>query len=236
MWAEETAAETLTLGRRAGQHGEAFIFYNEQILEIRRWQGRLHELLDIVGTLAGNEAVDFGWSLTRYAYDAGEIDIARAVYTEKMVPLPLPPRRDMLALTTLYNLAYLAARFGDVAQARATYEALTPHASAFTSTTVAKPVGEHFLGMLAATVGDHALAVQHFRNATLAHDRACAPLLLAETHLEHARVLVASGAPEREVTDLLESAWMIGRPRGAAFLLLGCREVDVIRGEIDLRH
>lgn len=225
--AEQTADETLALGQRAGLHGEAFIFYNEQILEIRRWQARLGELLDIVGSLAGNESVDFGYSLTRYAYDAGEIDVARRVYTEQMVPLPLPPRRDMLALTTLYNLAYLATRFGDVTHARVTYDALTPHAGAFTSTTVAKPVGEHFLGMLATTIGDHPLAARHFRNATRAHERACAPLLLAETHVEHARLLVASGAPADEVADLLESARAIARPRGAAFLLLGCGEIDV---------
>ncbi|MEP6625037.1 MAG: BTAD domain-containing putative transcriptional regulator [Acidimicrobiia bacterium] len=227
--AEQTADETLELGRRAGQHGEAFIFYNEQILEIRRWQARLGELLEVVGSFAGNAAVDFGYSLTRYLYDAGDVDRARQVYEEKMVPLRLPPRRDMLALTTLYNFAYLAARFGDTTRAHATYDALTPHASAFTSTTVAKPVGEHFLGMLAATLDDVPLAAEHFWRATVAHERACAPLLLAETHLEHARLLVATRAPGAELDRLLASARAIARPRGAAFILLGCDEVDIVR-------
>ncbi|MDQ1465741.1 MAG: hypothetical protein QOH10_156, partial [Actinomycetota bacterium] len=39
--AELGAAETLALGERANQQLEAFIFYNEQMLEIRRWQDRL---------------------------------------------------------------------------------------------------------------------------------------------------------------------------------------------------
>ncbi len=164
--AERTAERTLELGRRAGQDGEAFIFYNEQILEIRRWQGRLDELEAVLVPLAGNDAFDFGFALTRYVYDAGEVDLVRTVYTEKIQPLALRPRRDMLALATMYNAAYLAARFGDARTGEVVYRALEPYASAFTSTTVAKPVGAHHLGMLASLLGEAELAAQHFGAAS----------------------------------------------------------------------
>ena len=224
--AERMAAETLALGRRAGQDGEAFIFYTEQVLEIRRWQGRLGELVGDFRDLAGVEGFDFGYSLTRYLYDAGEVTSARAVYDASIQKLPLPPRRDMLSMTTLYNVAYLAARFGAVQHARVVYDALFPFAPAFTSTTVPKPVGAHYLGMLASTFGDLERADRHFHDATLAHETARAPLLLAETKLEYARLLVGAKPAPAECAQLLNSIRAVATPAGARFLLLGCDEIE----------
>ena len=224
--AERTAETTLELGRRAGQDGEAFIFYNEQILEIRRWQARLDEHEAVLVPLAGNDDFDFGFALTRYAYDAGEIDVARRVYTEKMQLLAFPPRRDMLALATMYNAAYLAVRFDDARTGATVYEALEPYAPAFTSTTVAKPVAAHHLGMLASLLGASDLATRHFRAATVAHEQAGAPLLLAETHLEHARFLARAGAPSSEYRPLLDAVRATAEPRGARLLLHGCDDLE----------
>lgn len=225
--AEKNAELTLELGRRAGLVGEAFIFYTEQMLEIRRWQHRLGSVIADYRDLAGNDSIDFGYSLTRYLYDSGECDAARTAYDGIMERLELPPRRDMLAITTLYNVGYLAARFGDVARAPAIYDALLPYGSTFTSTTVARPVGHHLLGMLASTTGDSGLACRHFEAATRAHADARAPLLLAETQLEHARVLVEAGGAE--LVRLVESVRATATAHGAVFLLLGCDEVDVGR-------
>ena len=99
--AEERAQETLELGQRAGQDPEAFIFYNEQMLEIRRWQDRLHEFVSDFREVAGNEEYDFGFALTRYLYDGGEHDVARTAYSSIMDRIELPPRRDMLAMASL---------------------------------------------------------------------------------------------------------------------------------------
>src|SRR4029077_16088145 len=103
--------------------------------------------------LAGSEGLDFGYVLTRYLYDSGERDAAAAAYASIMQQVRLPPRRDMLATATLHNLAYLTVRFGAARYARAIYDELLPYASAYTSTTVPRPVGAHFLGMLASTLG-----------------------------------------------------------------------------------
>jgi DNA-binding SARP family transcriptional activator len=224
--AERSAALTLELGQRAGQD-EAFIFYTEQILEIRRWQHRLAEVIDDFRELAGNDAIDFGYSLTRCLYDSGEHDAARVAYDAIMQRLQLPPRRDMLATTTLYNVAYLAARFGDDARAPSIYDALLPYADAYTSTTVPRPVGHHFLGMLASTSGDVDLARRHFVAAARAHSDAAAPLLLAETRLEHARLLAGTGGDE--LAGLVDSVRAAAIGHRAAFLGFGCDEIDNAR-------
>jgi DNA-binding SARP family transcriptional activator/tetratricopeptide (TPR) repeat protein len=223
--AERNAGLTLELGRRAGLDGEAFIFYTEQLLEIRRWQRRLGELIEDFRDLAGNDAIDFGYSLTRYLYDSGEHDAARAAYEKIMDRLALPPRRDMLAITTLYNVGYLAAKLGDTMRAPAIYDALLPYGSAFTSTTVARPIGHHFLGMLASTLGEREAARRHFESATQAQSDARAPLLLAETQLEHARLLVGTGDPG--LATLVGSVRAAAVAHGARFLGLECDEIDV---------
>ncbi len=223
--AERNAGVTLELGRRAGLDGEAFIFYTEQMLEIRRWQHRLGEVIADFRDLAGNDSIDFGYSLTRYLYDSGEHDAARTVYDAIFERLRLPPRRDMLAMTTLYNLGYLAARFGDDRRASAVYDALLPHAAAFTSTTVARPVGHHVLGMLSATVGEPERAHHHFDEATRAHEAASAPLLLAETQLEQARLLAGTGSPA--LVALVDSVRSVAVACGATFLGFLCDDIDV---------
>lgn len=222
--AEKNAELTLELGRRAGYDGEAFIFHTEQMLEIRRWQHRLGDVIEDFRDLAGNDAIDFGYSLTRYLYDSGEHDAARAAYDAIMDRLVLPPRRDMLAITTLYNVAYLAARLGDEARAPAIYDALLPFASAFTSTTVARPCGHHFLGMLASTRGESEVARRHFEAAARAHTHACAPLLLAETQLEHARLI--AGTDDADLAGLVDEVRSVSVAHGARFLGFGCDEIE----------
>jgi DNA-binding SARP family transcriptional activator len=226
--AEELAGETLELGQRAGQDPEASIFYNEQMLEIRRWQGRLDELIGDFRELAGSE-FDFGFSLARYVCDGDEHDVARAAYATIMRRMDLPPRRDMLAMTSMYNVAYLAVRFDDERGVRDIYDALLPYGEMFTSTTVPKPVGAHYLAMLAAAFGDRELAQLHFEEATRAHEVVGAPLLLAETRLEHARLLAAAGDAPDELVRLLDRVRAVAVAHGAGFLARGCDEVDLVR-------
>jgi DNA-binding SARP family transcriptional activator/tetratricopeptide (TPR) repeat protein len=223
--AEKGALETLELGQPAHQSVESFLFYNEQMLEIRRWQDRLPEIIQPLGVFAGVDGADFGYSLVRYQYDAGEEARAMKCYESIRARLRLPLRRDLLAATSLCNLAYLAVRSGDVARAAQFYEALTPLASAFANTTVSKPVGDHVLGTLAATLHDFDRAEQHFERAVRAHEGARAPLLAAETRLEWARLRAERGDRSGART-LLDAARSTARERGAEFILRRCAEVD----------
>jgi hypothetical protein len=208
---------------------EAEIFYNEQMLEIRRWQDRLPEIVTPFRELAGSETIDFGYALTRYLYDAGDHELAADRYESIMERLQLPPRRDLLAAPLLCNLAYLAARIGDGERALVLYAALEPLADSFANTTVAKPVGAHFLGMLATTLGKVDAADRHFDAALAAHERACTPLLAAETLMEHAR-LCANGGDASKFERCLEGARTIAAAHGATFVERGCREIALSAG------
>jgi DNA-binding SARP family transcriptional activator len=222
--AERLALETLELGQRANQAVEAFLFYNEQMLEIRRWQDRLAEIIGPLRDFAGNPASDFGFALTRYLYDAGDREYARSRYDAIMATFRAPPRRDLLAATSVCNLAYLAARFGDARRAATLYETIRPYAHTFANTTVAKPVGEHFLGMLAAAQNDVDTAEAHFGRALAANEHAGAPLLAAETQLEWAGVLAQHGNPHR-LSELLDAARATATANGAGFVERRCREI-----------
>ena len=90
-----------------------------------------------------------------------------------------------------------------------------------------KPVGAHFLGLLAFTYGAPELARRHFEEATQAHEAVGAPLLLAETQLELARLLVSAGGSTAESGRLIDSVRAVAVPRGALFLCRSCDEIDV---------
>ncbi len=222
--AEHGAYATFELGQRANQGSEALIFFTELLLEIRRWQGRLAEMLADFRELAGVPGIDFGYSLVRYQYDAGEREQALADYHDAMLRQPLPPRRDLLGGATLCNLAYLAARAGDSAHARPLYEALAPLAGSFANTTVAKPVAEHFLGVLATVMGDDEVADEHFAVAVVAHEKADAPLLVVETRVEWARLLCGTGATDR-AGELLAEVDETAATYSAAFLERATEEI-----------
>jgi DNA-binding SARP family transcriptional activator len=223
--AEEYAQRTLELGHRAGQHTEAFIFFSEQMLEIRRWQDRGDEVAEFKA-VAGDGAIDVGFTLARQLYDAGEHDVARAAYARIMQDFVLPPRRDPLAATRLHSTAYLASRFRDEKRARGIYDALYPYADLFTSTTIARPIGSHFLGMLAATFGRLDIASAHLRRAIEAHERVRAPLFLAESKLELAWVLLRSDARSSEAASLLGDTRATATAHRAEILLRGCDDVE----------
>jgi hypothetical protein len=194
------------------------IYFTELMLEIRRWQDRLREMLADFRDIAGVEGVDLGYSLVRYLYDAGERARALEIYDAIMEREPLPPRRDLLIGPMLCHMSYLAARAGDTARAPRLYELLRPLAGTFANSTVAKPITEHFLGMLSAVLGDVEVADAHFAVAAAAHERIRAPLLVGETKLEWARLLRDAGDAARG-DDLARDAHAIGSAHGAAYLM-----------------
>jgi class 3 adenylate cyclase len=223
--AEFYGGEALQLGRRAGQGNDAFLFHTEQQLEIRRWRGRLDEHLGQLRPFAGQPGLDFGAAITRYLFEAGDVEAAGRVYRDLVTGSFLPLRRDMLQTSTLCNLSFLAARHGDVATAEALYDELSPFADAFANTTIAKPVGWHSLGLLAATMGKLDAAESFLRKAIGVHEMVGAPLFRAESEIELARLLRDAGRTS-EVESLVRSARAVADARGAGLITRECDAVD----------
>jgi tetratricopeptide (TPR) repeat protein len=219
------ADEALTLGRRAGQGADAFVFHSEQTMEIHRWQGRLSEHEEQLRSLAGQREWDFGYALTRYLYEAGDTETAGIIYRRIVAEGFLPLRRDMLAAPALYNLAFLATREGDKDTATGLRDALVPFADSFANTTVAKPVGWHYLGLLAATIGEFDEAEANLHKAIAIHDLVGAPLFRAESEIELARLVLDHGDRAR-ADELLERASATTAARGAALLTRACATLN----------
>jgi hypothetical protein len=113
---------------------------------------------------------------------------------------------------------------GDRDGARLLYTQLAPYAHAFANTTVTKPVGEHFLGMLATTLDDLDIADAHFQAALASHEHVGAPLFAAETRLEWARAMMRRSDETRAAT-LLDAARTAALAHNASWLVHGCSQV-----------
>jgi DNA-binding SARP family transcriptional activator/tetratricopeptide (TPR) repeat protein len=184
--AEKLAQESAELGIAAGQQPEATAFLGAQLLEIRRLQGRLGELVPMLA-MVPPDAPD-AFSVARYLCAAGRPDAARARLDRAGLDGPLPQlRRDPLQRPSLDNLAWLAARLDRRDLAAAVHAQLEPLADTFGHAVVAHPVGHHWLGVLALALGRPDEARAHLSRAVARHAALDLPLLEAESLLELAR-------------------------------------------------
>jgi hypothetical protein len=121
--------------------------------------------------------------------DAGHVDEAGERYRE-VAAAGFGVRREPYAGATLANLAYLAALVGDDEGAATLYDQLEPWADRYSPVVVFQHVGAHELAMLAATTDRIDDAHRWFEQAVTAHEGAGAPLFVAETRLDWARVCI----------------------------------------------
>ncbi|HEV2754040.1 MAG TPA: hypothetical protein VGV36_09445, partial [Solirubrobacteraceae bacterium] len=190
--AERCAEECLRHGQRASTQ-DAVSTWAAKLLMLRRRQGRLAELTPIAERLAGGGARGTGWpsALALMHAEAGDEDAARAIYEGELAAGTDSLARGMFWLTTVALLSELCAKLGDRERARGLYAALSPHAHRNVVVAYSSFWGpvEGYLGLLAATWGDRALATRHVRSA-LGRTRAMnAPLLTAELEERHRHLL-----------------------------------------------
>jgi hypothetical protein len=115
--------------------------------------------------------------------------------------------RDWFRMLVLARLAELAAGLAELAAARWAYERLKPFSGQlFTiGSTVCEGSIDRYLGMLAATLGEHDQAARHFEQALAQNERLDALPWLVCTRESYARALRAAGGSERvERADELE--------------------------------
>ena len=211
---------------RAGD-AEAFLFHTEQLLEIRRWQGRLDEHLGQLRPFAGQADWDFGYAITRYLYEAGDVDGARARSTATSVSEDVPPVAPGHARRRRRSTTSRSSRRAKVTSRprRGCTTRCAPFADSFANTTIAKPVGWHYLGLLAATMGKIETAEPYLRKAIGVHDIVGAPLFRAESEIELARVLL-DGGRDADAEELLTSALATAEARGSALLARQCEALS----------
>jgi hypothetical protein len=219
--AEQAAGRALDLGVLAGRRMEAVAFYSEQLVEIRRVQGRLGEVIEGLRAAATHLVVDPVNAVMRYLCEGG-VDDVEALFDDAIARRGLPPRRDLAQRAALDNLAFVATRLGRLDEIDILYNALLPHADTFGHSAVAHPCGHHYLAMLAAARGDVDTASEHFAAAATLQERTGTPLLLAESLVDWLDLLVASRSPR----DVIE------RVRGRATAALAGRSAPALTNRL----
>ncbi len=177
LWAElegdlvaaEGHAERSFAHARQAHTQDALSAWASQVFALRRRQGRLGELRQVVERLAASGGHRLGWAsaLGVLRLETGDREGARAVYEQEMSDGPGALARGMFRLTRLSLLSELCAGLGDRDGARALHALLAPHAGRNVVVAYCSFWGpvDASLALLARTLGDEALARRHARAA-----------------------------------------------------------------------
>jgi DNA-binding SARP family transcriptional activator len=217
--AEHLATEALDIGVKNGQP-DAFLYYVAQIAEIRLYQGRVGELIEAdeqhhwalpdVPLVRATRALGY-CELGRIAEARRifEVDAANGFHD---VPLDL----SWTGVMSMY--ARLAATLDDRRAAAYLSELLQPWRDQIA--TVCPGMGSlaHPLGLALATSGRDQEAEDAFAQATAIHEQIGAPLNLASTRLEWARLLARGQrrGDRQRARELAHAAHVVADRLGAA--------------------
>jgi len=171
--------------------------FGMQMFSIRREQGRLAEVAPIVKRFMEDDPGQSMWQpgFALIASDLGYLDAARrrlADLAEQGFSMPFDAKRS----TSLSYLAEVAATVNDEESARRLYEMLLDYQHMTITTgivTVCHGSAGRYLGMLAAVLGDHETATEHFEQALAMDADLGARPWLAHTQVEYARLLLRHG-------------------------------------------
>jgi class 3 adenylate cyclase/tetratricopeptide (TPR) repeat protein len=206
--AERLVLEAVELGRVAGQQDIIVLFpWQRCVLGLER--GRINdavdELIELRPQLPGVAAaltslLALAWSeLDRTAE-------AAAAFEELAVSGFADLRMDSTWLAGVTNAAAVCAYLGDTGRAPLLSKLLGPYADQMPVVALGMTSGSvsYYLGLLAATLDRHDEADTRFRTAAETHTRIGAPIWLARTQLEWARLLLRRAAPgDRDQARLL---------------------------------
>ncbi len=192
---EALAYEAFALNQASGQP-DAFSFFGIQLFWLRYDQGRLAETLEFFSRAMRREPRS---PLPLAAYcltlcEEGRLDEARPFFDELAASGFALPFAWMFGATILAEVAFL---LGDADRAGILYQGLASYAGLLATNGAATtgPI-DHYLGLLATTQGRLEAARAHFEEAMHIEERLPAPVWLARTRLECARVLVRQGRRE----------------------------------------
>jgi len=214
------ARAILEIGQAAGI-SDAFRYYGASWFRTAYHRGTMDELTDSL-TRAAQRAERDAITLAALALLLCEVDRiseARDVFERLaeggLVVIPL----NFMWLYTTTIVAEVCARLGDTERAAILYDRLGPHRGliAHIGTSSSGSV-DHYLALLAMTLGRFDEADAHFACAEGLHDRIGSPPWLARTRLEWARMLLTRCGPADGVRarQLLGEALKTARELGLA--------------------
>jgi class 3 adenylate cyclase/DNA-binding SARP family transcriptional activator/tetratricopeptide (TPR) repeat protein len=211
--AETLAEEALQMGRDSGQR-DALISYVICLSAVRWHQGRPNELIPTLEKASSEYSAKQGFLgiLARAYLDVGNEAGARAVL-DRGRETEFNPPWDVDWLVTVAMFADSASRLGDREAARLMYGRLLPwHDRAILIGAMGDSCVAHYLGTLAAILGDFDNAEAHFNEALDIHRATRVPFHLARTRLAWGRMLVGRSSPgdasraEALLTEAAETA------------------------------
>jgi DNA-binding SARP family transcriptional activator len=217
--AEKLITEARFIGEQV-QSWSAAASYGLQLYLLRREQGRLDEVEQLVRDAAANYPTYPIWRcvLTNVLAELGATAEARAEFealaAHEFSGLPFDEEWDV----SLCLLAEVAARLGDGERAATLYELLLPYADrvAFSYPEISMGPVSRLLGVLASTCRKYDDAAGHFENALAISERIGARPWFAHTQEDHAHMWAArrdAGDAEKART-LLDSAQSTYRELG----------------------
>ncbi len=221
--AERLADIALEIGRRPAPRPSK-TSWAVQMLQIRLEQGRAAELeSDLRERVATyGEYPYYRALLTLLLLDAGRRDEARALYDRLVSGRFADVPRDLAWLPTMALLARLVHEFADIRAAHDLYALLRPWPGrGVVPDGIEFCLGSssHYIGLLAATVGDHQVVRQAFSEAIEMHERMDALPWLAHSLCALAGWLQDNGASPDEALSLANRARQIAGDLGMTRLL-----------------
>jgi tetratricopeptide (TPR) repeat protein len=196
--AEMLVEDAQRIGSRA-QTWDAGCSYRLALFALRREQGRLHEIEDIIraSVLEYPGYRVFRCLVVLLECELGREPVAQHLFAELAAEDFAALPRDGEWLFCLCTLAEVAARLHDRERATILYEQLQPyaHLNPLASGEIAAGSVARYLGMLASTTGRWEDAARLFNDALEMNERMGAWPCLAHTQEDYASMLIARNAP-----------------------------------------
>jgi class 3 adenylate cyclase len=213
--ADRLAEAAARLGERAAEP-DTIVVYVSQICPLRSEQGRAGEIVELLeralAETPGIPALEAGlaWILC----DLGRLGDAAARLERAADAGFATMPRDQVYSTALATWARTAADVGSERAAARLYDLIKPWRDLVVwNGTTGYGSAEAYLGMLAATLGAHDRAEEHFAAASALHRREDMGVWEARALCHRARSLLAAGAPDRPRATA-EQALELARRRG----------------------
>jgi tetratricopeptide (TPR) repeat protein len=202
----------------------ARMMYGVQLFNLRREQGRLHELDDTISELSSAYPTLPVWrcalALTRLQQGRTEEAREEVEHLTGQGLRDLPADGNWLIAVTL--LADVAVGLADVERAAELRTLLRSHEKrvvVVAQGASCRGAVAHYLGLLSATCGEHEQAVAFLRRAVGLHDALGARPYAVRSRLALATSLAALGRDGGEVTRLIGDASAVARELGMAAAL-----------------